>query len=82
MLNEIEKNKYYSVNEILNENFLGFLGRNRKTINRQTITKKILQDMASDNFLKAEVKEGSNIFGDRYFIKGNNLIKYIKKNKR
>ena len=70
--------KYYSVNMILKENLFGFLGNNRKTINRQTITKKILQDMVGDNILKAEITQGGSSHGSRYKIEEINLLKYIK----
>jgi hypothetical protein len=63
----IDSEKTYSKYEIIQ---LGVLGKTEPTVR-----KKILEDAAGRNILKAKVEGAGR--ERRYFVKGENLIKYV-----
>lgn len=71
MYDYIDREKYYSLNEIKTLNLIPWIK------SYSTLKRWVFKDMEKDNFLHTKVI--GNDKGRRYLIKGENLIEYLKK---
>lgn len=65
---EIDPNKTYSLNEILETKRVG--------LTQVTVLKKVLEDKLTDDILQVEITGTPH--ARRYKIKGRNLLRYLK----
>jgi hypothetical protein len=72
-MNEIDPDRYYNINSISRLRLLPWIH------SYATIRRYVKFDMEHDNFLKAMVKPSLTSSGERFFIKGENIIKVIAK---
>lgn len=68
-MNKVDAEKYYSLSEIIENNFFSWIS------SVQTLSKWVENDKQNGDILKANIKGEDT--GKRYYIKGENIIKFI-----